>query len=241
MTTTDSSVLALIQARMSSTRLPGKVLREMQGRPMLQVMLERLSGAENIETAVLTSTDSSDDPVAEFAESHGVPLHRGPLEDVLRRYVGALDRFEPEIAMRLTGDCPFADARLVEEALQAYEQADLDDVPTVGVCNHLHEVRTDPLGYVAEVFTPEELRWLDSLQLDDDEREHVTLGFKRRDLLDPYAIFEEDYSEFRWTVDWEEDFEYMDRMFDEIGLGASAETAVEWSLDHPHPKSHSGG
>jgi len=238
MTMGDTDILVLIQARMSSTRLPGKVLREMQGRPMLEVMLERLEGAEGIEVAVLTSTDESDDSVAEFVKSHGVRLHRGPLDDVLRRYVGALKEFDPDIAMRLTGDCPFADDRLLEEALSRYEEAGLDGIPTVGICNHLHDIRTDPLGYVAEVFAPEALRWLHSLQLDNAEREHVTLGFKRRDLYAPYAIFEEDYSELRWTVDWEEDLEYMDRLFGDLGLEASAEDAVEWSLEHPHPKSH---
>lgn len=207
---------------------------------MLQVMLERLQPTENVEFVILTSTDASDDPIDAFGRDFGVPVVRGSLEDVLGRYVQAIDVYEPDTAIRLTGDCPFADQRLIETALEAFRTAELDGIPPVGVCNHLSATRNDPMGYVAEVFQPEGLRWLDSLQLDADEREHVTLGFKRRDLLESYSCLVDDYSHMRWTIDWREDFEYMNRMFGEIGLDANAEAAAAWSKENPHPKSHGG-
>lgn len=227
-------IVSLIQARMSSSRLPGKSLREMLGRPMLQLMLERVSGVEGVETIVLTSLDASDDPIEALCDDLGYRCLRGSLDDVLGRYVMAVEELEPEIAIRLTGDNPIIDARAVRAGIEAYRVTCRPCTPPVGVCNHLED-RTDPLGYCVEVFHPEALRWLATVAERPDEREHVTLGFKYRDLYAPFTILDGEHAALRWTVDTEADFAYMSAMFEALGEAAPAEQALAWAAEHPHP------
>ncbi len=106
-TVTDVTTLAILQARMTSTRLPGKVMEPLSGAPMIQRQIERISRATRLSGLVVaTSVDPSDDELAAFVSSLGVPVVRGPLDDVLGRYVQAIDAFEPSVVVRLTADCP---------------------------------------------------------------------------------------------------------------------------------------
>ena len=102
------------------------------------------------------------------------------------------------------------------------------------MCNHLED-RTDPLGYCVEVFEPDALRRLEREALTPEETEHVTLGFKRRGLYGSFHILAERLTGMRWTVDREEDFLYLTRLFEAVGRDVSAETAVRWCRVHPHP------
>ena len=109
---------AIIQARMSSTRLPGKVLREIAGKPMLAHVFERARRAKLVDDVVLaTTTDSSDDPVAEFCVERGYNFTRGSLNDVLDRYYQAAKQYDAEIIVRLTADCPVLDPGIVDQAI----------------------------------------------------------------------------------------------------------------------------
>lgn len=228
-----TDIVAITQARMSSTRLPGKSLREMLNRPMLGLMFERLNHQNTrVLHAVATSIDPSDDPIEEFCAANQIPIVRGSLNDVLARYIKALDYFKPKIALRLTGDNPIIDNRAVEAGLEAFKSHRGPDM--VGVCNHLSD-RMDPLGYCVEVFEPDALRWLHEQSLDPSEREHVTLGFKHRDQYDAFSILDGDFRHMRWTVDTPADFEYQSKMFQSIGIHGSAEEALAWSQSNPHP------
>src|SRR4051812_28949142 len=112
-------MLTILQARTSSTRLPGKVLMDLVGAPMLARQIERVRRARSIGALVVaTSTDASDDAVAALCQGLAVACHRGPLNDVLARFAGALQAFGPsDHLVRLTGDCPLADPQVIDATI----------------------------------------------------------------------------------------------------------------------------
>jgi spore coat polysaccharide biosynthesis protein SpsF len=161
---------AVIQARMGSTRLPGKVLADLGGRPLLARVIERIRCSARIElVAVATTLDPSDDAIAHFCAREGVPCHRGPTDDVLHRYVEAAEAFELDPVVRITGDCPFICPATVDRLVDVLlrERADFAtlDAPS------LHE-GIDPWRLDA-------LRRYDRLVLPADEREHLALLVRR--------------------------------------------------------------
>jgi spore coat polysaccharide biosynthesis protein SpsF len=118
-------MLAVVsQARMTSVRLPGKSLRPLDGeRTTLQLHVERLMRCERPDLVVVaTSTDPSDDPIAELCEGLGVAVHRGPLEDVAKRFLDVIDRFRLDAFVRVTGDSPLIDQRLVDAGIDAFRE-----------------------------------------------------------------------------------------------------------------------
>lgn len=233
-----SQALTIIQARTSSSRLPGKVLKPMAGLPMLELMLQRVRRDNPVPTVVATSDDPTDDPVATLCARVGVPVVRGPLHDVLARFIRVIDQFTPQTVVRLTGDNPFSDAQSVIDGLSAYHAA-RKALPGdwAGISNHLAD-RSDPHGYAVEVIDADQLRWLDRQELNADEREHVTLGLIHRDVYRSFHLLDGDLSALRWTVDHPEDHAYMCRLFDALGTRATAQEAARWSRDHPHPSAH---
>ena len=165
---------ALVQARVSSTRLPGKVLRPLAGRPLIDWLIERLGHAAGLDVvAVATSDEGSDDAVAAHCDARGVPCVRGPLADVAARMVAAADALGLDAFVRVNADSPLLDPALVERAVARYRQGDADLVSNV------HPERTCPRGQSVEVVRTEALRARLG-GLDTDEREHVTLGLYRR-------------------------------------------------------------
>jgi spore coat polysaccharide biosynthesis protein SpsF len=121
MTTSTSHKLAIIQARMSSSRLPNKVLLDINGRPMLQHVIERSMRARSVDGIVVaTSTDPSDDVLEQFCNQHGVPCYRGSLTDVLDRYYQAARQFHAEVIIRLTADCPLIDPTVLDQTVAAF-------------------------------------------------------------------------------------------------------------------------
>ena len=127
-------VVAIIQARMGSSRLPGKVLREIDGHPMIYYTLTRLKKSRYIDQVILaTSTKEIDTPLAEYAESLGVEVFRGSEDNVLERYKLAADKYEADIVIRMTGDCPLIDPVIVDHMVTRYMIYDYDyikmDIP----------------------------------------------------------------------------------------------------------------
>src|SRR5512146_1051397 len=113
-------VVAIIQGRMSSSRLPGKILADIAGQPMLQRVFTRTSRAATVtETIFATTTDPSDDPVAEYCEFSGIPFTRGSLFDVLDRYYQAASQARADVIVRITADCPVIDPALIDDAVNA--------------------------------------------------------------------------------------------------------------------------
>lgn len=197
-------ILAVIQARMSSTRLPGKVLKAVLGEPMVVRQLERISRSKLIDKIVVaTSTEPSDDPLAEVVEAAGYQVFRGSLDDVLSRFLTLRNELNPTHIVRLTADCPLTDPEVIDGIIQQHVDSKVDYTSNV-------IDRTFPRGLDAEVFTIEALDRLSELELTEDEHEHVTLGFYKRPgefTLTNYAG-SVDNSHLRWTVDNPEDYDF---------------------------------
>jgi spore coat polysaccharide biosynthesis protein SpsF len=182
---------AIIQARIGSSRLPGKVLLEITGKPMLQWVVERAGRAETIdEVVVATTTDPSDDDIAVFCRSQGISFTRGSVHDVLDRYVHAARLFNTDVVVRLTADCPLIDPGLVDETVTLLVSGTEDGGPEIGVharprssvprpldfaANRLPPPwsRTYPIGLDVEVATMDALERAWSETSEKHHREHV--------------------------------------------------------------------
>ncbi len=203
------NVLGVLQARVSSSRLPGKVLRPLLGQPMIARQMERLVRARSMQGLVLaTSTDTSDDPLAQWAEGAGVSVFRGPLADVLERFVLAARPYAPKHVVRLTGDCPLADPELID-AVIAHHLAFGADYTS----NTLKP--TWPDGLDVEVMTMAALETAAREATAPYQREHVTqflLRHPERFKLENFAA-ELDRSALRWTVDEPADLELVEAIY----------------------------
>lgn len=197
---------------MTSSRLPGKVLRPILGRPMLALQLERLTRCQSLDALVVaTSTDASDDGIAALCGAWGLKCFRGSLDDVLDRYYQAASELRPEHVVRLTGDCPLTDPSLVDGMVRFCLEGEWDYVS-----NTLRP--TFPHGLDAEVmrFAALAQAWSDAQ--DAYEREHVTPFIYRhpeRFRVGHYCQ-EQDLSGLRWTVDEAEDFELVSRIYEAL-------------------------
>ncbi len=205
-------VVAIIQARMRSTRLPGKVLADIAGRPMLAWIVERTCRARRVDTVVVaTTTDSSDDAVAEFCAAHSYEYVRGHPTDVLDRYIQAAREFEADVIVRLTGDCPLSDPGLIDQAVEAFLTA---DPPADLIANRLPDGRTFPIGLDIEVCSRAALEraWREAQE--PHQREHVMPYLY--DVPGRFRVVrlnhDPDYGSLRWTVDTAEDLEAVRRI-----------------------------
>lgn len=193
------SALVVVQARMGSTRFPGKVLEPLAGRPLLGFMLERLAPFDGGPVVVATSDDARDDPIAALARDCGVDVVRDSESDVLSRFVAALDAFDSfdhDTVVRLTADCPLADPLVVGDALALHARTG-----AAYTSNTL--LRTFPDGLDVEVITASALREAAAHANGADEREHVTPYLQRRPDRYPIAQLDSgsDDGARRWTID----------------------------------------
>jgi spore coat polysaccharide biosynthesis protein SpsF len=199
--------LAILQARMTSTRLPGKVMAPVLGEPMIGRQLERLGRAARLDRIVIaTSAEASDDPLAAYCEGLGHPVFRGSLDDVLGRFKGALDLFpEARTVVRLTADCPLADPAVIDATVGRHEEAGAD------YTSNTPAVRTFPHGLDTEVMRRAVLETAWREASDPYEREHVTPFIYRRPERFRIASLSRTPSlaHLRWTVDLPEDLEFV--------------------------------
>lgn len=196
-----SKTVAFIQARMSSTRFPGKVLEPLNGLPMIVYMTQRVQQARLIDQiVVVTSTDPSDDPLVEVLEAHRTPVFRGDLHDVLRRFADAADKVGATEVVRLTGDCPLIDPVVIDAVIQARRSVDADYASNV-------DPPTFPDGLDVECFTAQTLQHANIKAHKASEREHVSVWMRDRTngmkCASHRAVI--DASALRWTVDYPDD------------------------------------
>ena len=207
-------VLAILQARMSSTRLPGKVMADVAGAPMILRQIERLQRAPSLTRIVVaTSDEPGDDPLAAALEAAGIPVFRGSLHDVLARFIGAIDAFGPaDVAVRLTADCPLADPGVIEATVALREATGADYAANAG------ERRTFPRGLDVEVFKVAALRAAAAESADLYDREHVTPFLYRRPDRFTLAFHHQavDEGEVRWTVDRPDDLAFVRSVYDAL-------------------------
>jgi spore coat polysaccharide biosynthesis protein SpsF len=205
--------LAIVQARMSSTRLPGKSLAEIEGEPMLALLLRRLQRASELQRVVVaTSTEPADDRIEEVARQVGTDVYRGALDDVLARFVGAAAG-HPGPLVRVTADCPLIDPGVVGEAIRLFER-------TRG-CAYASNVepRSYPVGLDVEVFSATTLEWAADATDDPTDREHVTTLIRRNlsQFHSAALVCEEQLSALRWTIDTVEDLDFVRAVVARLG------------------------
>jgi len=203
--------LAIVQARMTSTRLPGKVLKTILGRPMLSLQLERMRRSRRLDGIVVaTTTNAADEPIVVLCGREGVPVHRGSEDDVLGRYAGAAREFDAGVVVRVTSDCPLIEPGLIDESvgLLADGGGKFDYVS-----NMLHP--TYPYGLAVEAFPARVLFEADAAARSEAEREHVTpYIYAHPERYRLHSLRRSpDLSHHRWTVDTPEDFELVSRIF----------------------------
>ncbi len=205
--------VAIIQARMNSSRLPGKVLQDLAGEPMLVRVIERARRAQMVHAvAVATTTDPSDDPIEALCRQRGYPVYRGSQFDVLDRFYQAARRFKADAIVRLTADCPVIDPGIIDLVARAFvdQQADF-------AANRLPPPwkRTYPIGLDVEVcaFAGLARAWQEAVL--PYEREHVMPYFYDEEGRFKVVVLENDvdYGSLRWTVDTPEDLDLLRKIF----------------------------
>lgn len=206
-------LVAILQARMGSNRLPGKVLAELCGRPMLHLILERLASSTRLQKLVVATTQlPQDDAIAELARRGGYPFYRGSENDVLDRYYQAARQQQADVVVRLTADCPFLDGAFLDWCLERFAASRPDYLDT-------NLSRTFPLGLSVEVFSFAALEAAWKEDSDPARREHVTPFIKQhpeRFRLE-HLRSAENYSSMRCTVDTPEDMALAREIYRRLG------------------------
>lgn len=211
---------AVIQARMGSERLPGKVLMDIAGKPMIDRVVERTQRCESIDGVIVaTSTNAEDDQLADHCRSIGVKVVRGSEHDVLSRYALAAEKFCCETVVRITSDCPLIDPAIVDQVV--YE---VSENPGVQYACNFFPQRLFPRGLDAEALKAQTLRQIDKEANEARHREHVTLKiYENASRFNIASVSNRlDHSHLRWTVDTESDLLLVRKIYDHF-----AERSIE--------------
>jgi spore coat polysaccharide biosynthesis protein SpsF len=213
-------IVATVEARMTSTRLPGKILRPILGRPTLELLIERLLRSEYIDEVVIATTvNSTDDPVEELAKRLSVGCFRGSEEDVLDRVLKAAQRYDADLIVEITGDCPLIDPGTIDQLIGIYLNNTYDYVS-----NTLKP--TYPNGLDTQVFSRKTLEEVASLTSDPVDHEHVSLYIyehpERFSLYNLESNLPGKYRGCRLTVDTIEDFELIRIIYESLYPGNPA-------------------
>jgi len=205
---------AIIEARMASTRLPGKVLRPIMGRPMLELLIERLQRAETLDCILVATTEKgADDPICALAERLGIGYYRGSEEDVLDRVLRTARAFSVADIIEITGDCPLIDPAVVDRVVREYRGYS---------CEYASNVirRTYPRGMDTQVFSTAVLERVARLTDDPAYREHVSLYIYEHPEIFRLCSIESGLPEWvtrlRLTVDTGEDFTLVSAIFEAL-------------------------
>tara|TARA_Y100000739_G_scaffold229726_1_gene245718 strand:+ start:9461 stop:10255 length:795 start_codon:yes stop_codon:yes gene_type:complete len=212
----NKKTIAIIQARMNSKRLPGKVLMPINGTPMLGFMIERvLSSSEVDELIVATSLEPSDDPIEIYCKENEINCFRGDLNDVLDRFYNASKTSDANIIIRLTGDCPLVDSNILDAMITIFKENNFDYIANTAPPEGI----TFPEGMDVEIFSKNALEKAWNEAKKPSEREHVTFYFwKNKDLFSIFRYdLNQDLSNYRLTVDYPEDFELVRRIIENFG------------------------
>jgi spore coat polysaccharide biosynthesis protein SpsF len=222
------------QARVGSTRLPGKVLIEAAGRTMLDHHIDRLTAA-GLSVYVATTDNPSDDGLAELVQGRGLPVFRGSEADVLSRYAGCARANELDVVVRVTSDCPLIDGDVVVDGVTTFLQLRDKHGDDVYVSNTIE--RTYPRGLDFEIFAAAALYRADSLATSRGDREHVTSWLYRGAYRLPHLVQQRwpvDCSHYRVTLDTAEDLELIRRLLEDHGAaGLDCAGLIQLLDEHP--------
>lgn len=203
--------VATIEARMTSTRLPGKVLMPVMGKPMLEYMIERVRRVPELdEIVVATTVNDTDQPIVDLAERLGISWFRGSENDVMGRVLNAAQSYGADVIVELTGDCPLIDPDVISSVIRCFSQGEADYVSNV-------PIRTYPLGMETQVFPTSILADAASLTQDPSDREHVSLYIyshpERYHIVTVDSGLPKRWHGIRLTLDTVEDFELIHEIF----------------------------
>ena len=206
--------VATIEARMTSSRLPGKIMMSLAGRPSLEQIVDRVRRAKHVDQVVIaTTTNWQDDAVEKWARAYGVSIYRGSEDDVLLRVLEAQRAFKGEIVVELTGDCPFLDPGIIDEVVRFYVEHDYNYVSN-------SKVRSYPLGFDVKVFSLADLEEVNRISQDPADREHVSLylyehpeKFSAHTLMAPPELHR---PQMRICVDTPEDFAVAESIYNAL-------------------------
>lgn len=207
--------VVIVQARMGSTRLPGKSLKIVEGKPLLEHLINRLRFSKKIDKIVIaTTTSKKDDVIYRLCEKLGVECFRGSEGDVLDRYYQAAKKYDADIIIRVTSDCPVIDPVIIDKMVDSFRQK----LGEIDYLSNVYPTRTYPRGLDIEIFAFGALKeaWVHATNAPD--REHVTPYIYMHP--EKFKIFnykdKRDFSKYRWTVDTSEDLRLIEEIYGDL-------------------------
>ena len=227
-------ITIIIQARMGSTRLPGKIMKKACGKPLLQLLLERVQKSKTADKIIVaTTTKQTDDVIENFCKENKINFFRGSENDVLSRYKLTADHFDSDIVVRIVSDCPLIDPKVIDKTVNFFTENNYDFVSN---CYPLP--RTYPEGYSVEVFSKKTLDELYFHAKKPSDREHVTFSLWMQP--EKYSVYRVDYeknvSHYRFNLDYEEDYLLIKTIFESLypnNPNFSMEDIINWLDLHP--------
>jgi len=206
--------VAIVQARMGSTRLPGKVMLPLLGEPVLSLVMRRAARARTLDAVVVaTTTLPDDDAVVALAKREGWPVVRGSETDLLDRYLAAARAHDAKVVVRITSDCPLIDPDVIDGTVDAFRAADVD------YASNTLEPPTYPRGLDVEVVSRSALERADREDTEPAWREHATpFVYRHPELFRLLRVpADDDHSDLRWTLDTPEDYRLISRIYEALG------------------------
>jgi len=201
-------VLAIVQARTGSSRLPNKVMKKIEGMSVIEILLSRLKKSKKIDHIVLaTSSLKRDDILARHITRIGFDLFRGSEENVLSRFFEASKIYNVDTIIRITGDCPIVESSIIDEMIEVFKSSNVDYMSNI-------DPPTYPDGLDVEIFTKSSLKMVNNLATLRFDREHVTPFYRSSNLFKKKCFKNKiDMSNYRFTLDEERDFIFFQRLF----------------------------
>ncbi len=226
------STLLVLQARIGSQRLPGKVMRQILGKPLIKYQVDRIKKSKILDDLVVAiPKGEQDDEIEEFLLLNSINVYRGENYDVASRFKSAIDLYSAEVIVRATADCPLLMPDLLDKMLLFFQENDFDYMS--------NSIKPSfPDGLDLEIFSRKAFNTLMNLELTPQQREHVTLGFY--DGSHEFKIFnypnDIDLSSERWTVDYIEDFNFIAKIFEKTNPFVTFNEVLELLENHPELK-----
>lgn len=231
----EKKIICIVQARMSSKRLPGKTLIEIQGKTCIERVLERIGKSKKIDqTWVATSIDKTDDELSKFLKDRRFNVYRGALNDVLSRYTEIAKKIMPKYIVRITGDCPLIDSSIIDDVITKGLETNADYVSNT-------IIRTYPDGLDVEFFKTECLFKAEAFSNNPVMREHVTpylsgnlsTIYECGNFIREQVKNNKNYSHYRWTLDVPEDLKLMNIIFQELNDYCSWQQVINLFKKNP--------
>lgn len=227
-------IAAIIQARMTSTRLPGKIMLPINGKPVLDIMIDRVRISRKLDKIIVATTENeSDDVIVDLCKAKNVEYYRGSEDDVLGRFFEAAEKFSVDVIVRLTSDTPLIDACTIDDVIALYEKADSDFVS-----NFFPFPRTFPDGYNVEVLSYKTLEKAHNEARKPSDREHVTtyITMQPEKFTIKRLDYTRDVSKYRLNLDYEEDYHLIKAVFENFSKDMSSfslSDIIKWLDENP--------